>query len=115
MSQPSNPGAVIIENMHQNATVAKWYKDHGRHEIFANNHSVNLEDAVHRLKVNAADAARGREKGVLPQTAKEEQQQMRKLYMQSVLKGEAPKLVQLGGVKDKKEDGMGAVTTAVAS
>ncbi len=35
----------IIENMHQNATVAKWYQEHGRHEIFANNHSVKLDDA----------------------------------------------------------------------
>jgi hypothetical protein len=53
---------------------------------------------------------------VLPQTAKEEQQMMRKLYMQSVLKqADAPKLVQLGGVKDKKEEGKGAVTTAAAS
>ncbi|HYP51548.1 MAG TPA: radical SAM protein, partial [Pyrinomonadaceae bacterium] len=25
----------IIEHMHQNATVAKWYQEHGRHEIFA--------------------------------------------------------------------------------
>jgi uncharacterized radical SAM superfamily Fe-S cluster-containing enzyme len=105
----------IIENMHQNATVAKWYKEHGRHEIFANNHSVKLEDTAHRLTVNAADAARGRDKGVLPQTAKEEQQMMRKLYMQSILKQDAPKLVQLGGVKDKKEEGTGAVTTAAAS
>ncbi|HEX4950288.1 MAG TPA: hypothetical protein VFZ34_26725, partial [Blastocatellia bacterium] len=84
--------------------------------IFANNHSVKLEDTEHRLVVNAADAARGREKGVLPQTAKEEQQMMRKLYMQSVLKqADAPKLVQLGSVKDKKEEGNGAVTTAAAS
>ena len=100
----------IIENMHQNATVAKWYKDNGRHEIFANNHSVNLGEMEHQLVVNTADAARGREKGVLPQTAKDEQQLMRKLYMQSVLKqADAPKLVQLGGIKDKKDDGNGAL------
>jgi hypothetical protein len=76
----------IIENMHQNATVAKWYQEHGRHEIFANNHSVKLGDASHRLVVNEVDSGRGREKGVLPQTAKEEQQMMKKLYMQSILK-----------------------------
>jgi 7,8-dihydro-6-hydroxymethylpterin dimethyltransferase len=102
----------IIENMHQNATVAKWYKEHGRHEIFANNHNVNLGEYTHNLKINAEDAARGRDKGVLPQTAKEEQQMMRKLYMQSVLKDKAPKLVQLGGKQDKKEEGHGAVTVA---
>ena len=37
---------------------------------------------------------------------------MRKLYMQSILKQDAPKLVQLGGIKDKKEEGTGAVTAA---
>jgi len=104
----------IIENMHQNATVAKWYQEHGRHEIFANNHSVKLEDAGHRLNVNANDAARGREKSVLPQTAKEEQAMMRKLYMQSVLKqaNAAPQLVQLGGPNSKQDAGTGAVTVS---
>ena len=46
----------IIENMHQNATVAKWYKDNGRHEIFANNHSVNLDDQNHGLKIKIGRA-----------------------------------------------------------
>ena len=102
----------IIENMHQNATVSKWYQEHGRHEIFANNHSVKLEDDSHRLVVNASDASRGREKGVLPQTAKEEQQLMKKLYMQSVLKQSSTdtKLVQLKGPGAKKEEGVAAVT-----
>jgi hypothetical protein len=104
----------IIENMHQNATVAKWYQEHGRHEIFANNHSVKLDDQAHRLNVNGADAARGREKSQLPQTAKEEQAMMRKLYMQSVLKqaNAAPQLVQLGGKNGKKDVGVGAVTVS---
>lgn len=104
----------IIENMHQNATVAKWYQDHGRHEIFANNHTVNLSDTAHRLNVNADDSARGRDKSALPQTAKEEQAAMRKLYMQSVLKkaGAEQKLVQLGGLGSKKEEGAGAVTVS---
>ena len=104
----------IIENMHQNATVAKWYQEHGRHEIFANNHSVQLDDQAHRLNVNAQDSARGREKSALPQTAKEEQAQMRKLYMQSVLKqaDAAPQLVQLGGKDSKKDVGAGAVTVS---
>jgi hypothetical protein len=26
----------IVEAMHQNATVAEWFKVHGRHEVFAN-------------------------------------------------------------------------------
>ena len=104
----------IIENMHQNATVAKWYQEHGRHEIFANNHSVKLDDSVHRLNVNGDDAGRGRDKSVLPQTAKEEQAMMRKLYMQSVLKqaDAVPQLVQLGGKDGKNEAGTGAVTVS---
>jgi len=102
----------IIENMHQNATVAKWYQEHGRHEIFANNHSVKLGDASHRLVVNEVDSGRGREKGVLPQTAKEEQQMMKKLYMQSILKQNTAdtKLVQLKGLGSPKEEGKAAVT-----
>ena len=100
--------------MHQNATVAKWYQDHGRHEIFANNHSVNLADTEHRLKVNADDSGRGRDKSVLPQTAKEEQAAMRKLYMQSVMKqaGAEQKFVQLGGLGSKKEEGTGAISVS---
>ena len=26
----------IVEMMHQNATVAQWYKEHGRHAVYAN-------------------------------------------------------------------------------
>ena len=102
----------IIENMHQNATVAKWYQEHGRHEVIANNHNVTLTDASHRLVVNELDAGRGREKGELPQTAKEEQQMMKKLYMQSVLKQNnvESNLVQLKGANGKKEEGRAAVT-----
>ncbi|MFN0086094.1 MAG: radical SAM protein [Blastocatellia bacterium] len=104
----------IIENMHQNATVAKWYQENGRHEIFANNHSVKLEDVAHNLKVNEIDAARGREKKAVPQTAKEEQAMMRKLYMKSILKnaGAEEKLVQIGGLGAKKDEGAGAVTVS---
>ena len=102
----------IIENMHQNATVAKWYQEHGRHEVFANNHSVTMGDQAHRLVVNTADAARGREKGELPQTAKEEQQIMRKMYMKAVLKQNNAEstLVQLKGLGAKKDEGTAALT-----
>jgi len=103
----------IIENMHQNATVAKWYQEHGRHEIYANNHSVKLETYEHSLRINVADAARTKDKLDAPQTAAEESRLMKKLYMQSVLKQQDPaaKLVQIGGVNGKKAEGTGAVTT----
>jgi uncharacterized radical SAM superfamily Fe-S cluster-containing enzyme len=32
----------IIENMHKNATVAQWYKEHGRHQIYAKGKNVDL-------------------------------------------------------------------------
>src|SRR5438445_12950489 len=63
----------IIEEMYQNATIAKWYKEHGRHEIFANNHNVELNSFQHGLVVNdeAANARRDRDT-TKPMTAKEE-------------------------------------------
>src|ERR1700743_1201216 len=42
----------IIEKMHMNATLTKWYEEHGRDEIFARNTAVALEDAQHTLLLN---------------------------------------------------------------
>jgi uncharacterized radical SAM superfamily Fe-S cluster-containing enzyme len=98
----------IIENMHQNATVAKWYKEHGRHEIFARNKNVEMAEAGHSLVLNAIDMQRPNKPEMEgPKTAAEEMQMMRKLYNQMVLekqqiKGE--KLVQIGGIKREKND-----------
>src|SRR4030088_953911 len=50
----------IIENMHKNATVAEWYKNHGKHEIYAKGKSVNLESFEHSLRIDSDDAARVR-------------------------------------------------------
>jgi 7,8-dihydro-6-hydroxymethylpterin dimethyltransferase len=97
----------IIENMHKNATVAEWYKTHGKHEIYARGKSVNLETYEHSLHVDAEDAARVREREHdIPMTAAEEERQRRKvaweaqqvkqLYEEMVLKKPAPELVQIG-------------------
>jgi 7,8-dihydro-6-hydroxymethylpterin dimethyltransferase len=97
----------IIENMHKNATVAEWYKTHGKHEIYARGKSVNLENYEHSLHVDAQDAARVREREHdIPMTAAEEERQRRKaaweaqqvkqLYEEMVLKKPAPELVQIG-------------------
>jgi 7,8-dihydro-6-hydroxymethylpterin dimethyltransferase len=97
----------IIENMHKNATVAEWYKTHGKHEIYARGKSVNLENYEHSLHVDAHDAARVREREHdIPMTAAEEERQRRKaaweaqqvkqLYEEMVLKKPAPELVQIG-------------------
>jgi 7,8-dihydro-6-hydroxymethylpterin dimethyltransferase len=100
----------IIEHMHQNATVAQWYKDHGRHEVFARGKEVELGDKSHNLILNEVDLARPNKPEMEgPKTAAEEMQMMRKLYNQMVLeknqiKGE--NLVQIGGVKKSKEKEM---------
>jgi uncharacterized radical SAM superfamily Fe-S cluster-containing enzyme len=45
----------IIEKMHQNATVAEWYKQHGRHQIYAGNKDLELPEFGHQLTVNERD------------------------------------------------------------
>jgi 7,8-dihydro-6-hydroxymethylpterin dimethyltransferase len=100
----------IIEHMHQNATVAQWYKDHGRHEVFARGKHVELGTTEHNLVLNEVDLARPNKPEMEgPKTAAEEMQMMRKLYNQMVLeknqiKGE--NLVQIGGIKKSKEKEM---------
>ena len=98
----------IIEHMHQNATVAQWYKDNGRHEIFARGKEVELDNTDHGLRLNPIDLERPNKPDMEgPKTAAEEMQMMRKLYQQMVLekneiKGES--LVQIGGLKRAKKD-----------
>ena len=97
--------------MHQNATVAKWYEEHGRHEIFAGGKEVPLTDAAHNLKLNEVDLARPNKpemKG--PKTAHEEMVMMRKLYHEMVLKQQdiktednGDKPVQIQGLSRKKD------------
>jgi uncharacterized radical SAM superfamily Fe-S cluster-containing enzyme len=100
----------IIEHMHQNATVAQWYKDHGRHEVFARGKHVELGDQSHNLVLNEVDLTRPHKPEMEgPKTAAEEMQMMRKLYNQMVLeknqiKGE--NLVQIGGIKKSKDKEM---------
>jgi uncharacterized radical SAM superfamily Fe-S cluster-containing enzyme len=104
----------IIENMHKNATVAEWYKTHGKHEIYARGKKVNLESYEHSLRVDPEDAARVREREHdIPMTAAEEErrrrkaaweaQQARQLYEELVLKRPAPQLVQIGNAPSKAE------------
>src|SRR5258706_5044306 len=96
----------IIENMYKNATVAEWYKKHGKHEVFAKGKNVNLESYEHSLKIDPADAARVRERGAEPLTAAEEERlrkkalreaaEVRAIYEEMVLKKKQPELVQIG-------------------
>jgi hypothetical protein len=101
--------------MHQNATVAQWYKEHGRHEVFARGKEVTLGDPTHNLKLNEIDLSRPNKPDMEgPKTAAEEMQMMKKLYKQMVMeknsiKGES--LVQIGGIKRAKKADSNAANT----
>src|SRR5260370_12770483 len=45
----------IIENMHKNATVAEWYKTHGKHEIDPKAKKADLNTSQHSLKTDSED------------------------------------------------------------
>jgi uncharacterized radical SAM superfamily Fe-S cluster-containing enzyme len=102
----------IIENMHKNATVAEWYKNHGKHEIYAKGKTVNLQSFEHSLKIDSEDAARVRHlEHDIPLTAAEEdrarrkkayeeQAKVRAIYEELVLKKPQPTVVQIGTVSD---------------
>jgi 7,8-dihydro-6-hydroxymethylpterin dimethyltransferase len=102
----------IIENMHKNATVAQWYKEHGKHEIYAKGKAVSLDSYEHSLRIDADDAARVRHlEHDVPLTAAEEdrarrkkafeeQAKVRAIYEELVLKKPQPTVVQIGSVQD---------------
>jgi hypothetical protein len=101
----------IIENMHKNATVAQWYKEHGKHEIYAKGKKVNLENYEHSLRIDAADASRVRHlEHDIPLTAAEEDRirrkqafeeaaRVRKIYEELVLKKPQETVVQIGSLQ----------------
>ncbi len=102
----------IIENMHKNATVAEWYRNHGKHEIYAKGKKVNLETYEHSLVIDANDAARVRhlehdipltaaeEDRIRRKKAFEEQAKVRAIYEELVLKKPKQEVVQIGTVSD---------------
>jgi uncharacterized radical SAM superfamily Fe-S cluster-containing enzyme len=106
----------IIENMHQNATVAKWYQDNGRHEIFAKGKEVSLADASHGLVLNQLDLQRPDKPEMEgPKTAAEEAVMMRKLYNEMVLNKsdiKADKPVQIKGLSRSSNSDKAASASA---
>jgi uncharacterized radical SAM superfamily Fe-S cluster-containing enzyme len=108
----------IIENMYKNASVAEWYKTHGKHAIYAKGKSVELDTTQHSLTVNAADAARVRTlEHDVPLTAAEEEKarrkaaweaqqaaQARKVYEEIVLQKTQSDLVQIGAATKPEEE-----------
>jgi uncharacterized radical SAM superfamily Fe-S cluster-containing enzyme len=108
----------IIENMHKNATVAEWYKTHGKHEIYARGKEVNLENYEHTLKLRAEDVSAVRDRATdIPMTAADEDKmrrkaayeakQVREIYEEMVLKKPKPELVTIGPVAAKSGNGNG--------
>jgi uncharacterized radical SAM superfamily Fe-S cluster-containing enzyme len=108
----------IIENMYKNASVAEWYKTHGKHAIYAKGKSVELDTTQHSLTVNAEDAARVRTlEHDVPLTAAEEEKarrkaaweaqqaaQVRKVYEDIVLQKLPSDLVQIGAAAKPEEE-----------
>jgi uncharacterized radical SAM superfamily Fe-S cluster-containing enzyme len=105
----------IIENMYKNATVAQWYKTHGKHEIYAAGKKVNLGTYEHSLVIDAKDAARVKERDHddVPVTAADEDRARRKqaqqeaakvraIYEEMVLKKAQPSVVTIGSVQQIK-------------
>src|SRR5215510_9659710 len=105
----------IIENMHKNATVAEWYKTHGKHQIYAKGKNVDLGSYEHSLVIDAEDAARVRhlehdipltaaeEERARRKKAYEEQAKVRAIYEELVLKKPQPTVVQIGTLTDIKQ------------
>ena len=72
----------IIERIHMVATVADWYKTHGKHKVYAGGKPLDLDSYAHDLWVDPAAAARVRggngDDG--PRTAREEDLMLRRMY-----------------------------------
>jgi uncharacterized radical SAM superfamily Fe-S cluster-containing enzyme len=76
----------IIEHLHKNASIAQWYKTHGKHEIYAKGRTVNLDSYAHSLAIDPVDAAHVRPKEhVVPMTAAEEERLRRREAMKQAV------------------------------
>ena len=93
----------IVEKMHMNATLNKWYEERGRHFIYAGNKEVDLPTVDHTLLLRPDDVDKGvqtdlDEKGIAKNARDEkrlardgkvqrnaEDERMEKLYREQVL------------------------------
>jgi len=100
----------IIEKMHMTATLTKWYDEHGRHEIFAGNHSVPLANAEHHLVLNKAAVEAGVQTDLdklgIAKNAREEKIRDRneKLRREAAHNAEMMKLYRQVVLKEKADD-----------
>jgi hypothetical protein len=97
----------IIENMHKNATVGEWYRQHGKHMVYAKGKKVDLDVYETTLNIDAQDAAKVKShESEIPQTAAEEEKMRRKaareaakvreIYEEMVLGKKPEALVSIG-------------------
>jgi uncharacterized radical SAM superfamily Fe-S cluster-containing enzyme len=119
----------IVEKMHMTANLAKWYEEHGRHEIYAGGKKVGLKDADHSLVLReglvTTEVQHDLDKLGIAKTAREEKlraqreklardkenARMMKLYRQVVLGDpESPdtKLVQIAPLKKEQPEARSA-------
>lgn len=75
----------IVEHMHMNATVAKWYEQNGRHDIYAGGKDVNLGTYEHSLRLRQTDVERVRDNSGRPQTARDEKMARRKAAREAAM------------------------------
>ncbi len=123
----------IVEKMHMTASLTKWYEEHGRHEIFAGNKTVPLQQYENYLILNDehvnAKAQDDLDRLGIPKYARDEKiaarkaklqtdpeynKRMEQLYRKHVLKEPEPApLVQIG-IGPVKADGSGCCSPAPA-
>jgi len=87
----------IIERMHMVATVADWYKQHGKHKVYASGKPLDLDSYDHDLWVDPAVAARvrGGNGDGGPRTAREEDLMLRRMYNEIVQAKKEEELVNI--------------------
>jgi 7,8-dihydro-6-hydroxymethylpterin dimethyltransferase len=81
----------IVEKMHMTATLAKWYEEYGRHEIFAAGKSVPLPSSAHSLVLDPeavkAGAQTDLDELMVPKTAREEKLRARNRRAEQTVQG----------------------------
>jgi uncharacterized radical SAM superfamily Fe-S cluster-containing enzyme len=102
----------IVEKMHMTATLAKWYEERGRHEIFAGNKQVPLSTTEHALVLREEIVTHAEQHDLdrmgVAKNAREEKTrardaEMARLYRKHILKEpEAEPLVRIGPVQRPK-------------
>jgi len=84
----------IVEKVHMNATTAAWYKEHGKHTVYAKNQPLQLNSFAHDLVVDEASMRHERPRSTGPQSAHDEIV-MQRLYKQKSEEERERELVQI--------------------